>query len=166
MTAHVLMQRQEGFEIRTHFDAPTAAVPHSGPNVFPDEATLPGFKQCLEQYYAAVSQLGRHVATLLAEGLQLPPTFFTDNMFGPSSMSALKLLKYPAEKSNVAEGILGAGAHSDYGLLTFLITDSCPGLEVQLNGRWQRVTPRPKVRNYLKRYCATISRFRVTVLLL
>eukprot|EP00953_Heterococcus_sp_UTEX-ZZ885_P020794 11633-Heterococcus_DN1.PRE.1 len=106
--------RKEGFEIRMHFDEPTAAVPHSGPNVFPDEATLPGFKQCLEQYYAAVSQLGRHVATLLAEGLQLPPTFFTDNMFGPSSMSALKLLKYPAEKSDVAEGILGAGAHSDY----------------------------------------------------
>jgi isopenicillin N synthase-like dioxygenase len=155
------LAKQEGFEIRTHFDEPTAAVPHSGPNVFPDEATLPGFKQCLEQYYAAVSQLGRHVATLLAEGLQLPSTFFTNNMFGPSSMSALKLLKYPAEKSNVAEGILGAGAHSDYGLLTFLITDSCPGLEVQLNGKWQRVTPRPKVCSCLN--CPNVTTMQYTV---
>jgi isopenicillin N synthase-like dioxygenase len=158
----MFLAKQEGFEIRTHFEQPIAAVPHSGPNVFPDEATLPGFKQCLTQYYAAVSQLGRTVATLLAEGLQLPSTFFTDNMFGPSNMSALKLLKYPAEKSNVAEGILGAGAHSDYGLMTFLITDSCPGLEVQLNDKWQRVEPRPKVRECYERYeCHTSKQTEV-----
>eukprot|EP00953_Heterococcus_sp_UTEX-ZZ885_P014682 8301-Heterococcus_DN1.PRE.1 len=90
-------------------------------------------------------QLGRQVAALLAEGLHLHAGAFNAHMFGASSMSALKLLKYPAEKSDAAKGILGTGAHSDYGLMTFLVTDATPGLEVLHKGTWQRVVPRPKV---------------------
>jgi isopenicillin N synthase-like dioxygenase len=130
--------------VRTHSEEPTAR-PLSGPNVFPSEELVLGFKDCMNQYFADMLQLGREVAALLAEGLRLHAGAFNAHMFGASSMSALKLLKYPAEKSDVAKGILGTGAHSDYGLMTFLVTDATPGLEVLHNGTWQRVVPRPKV---------------------
>lgn len=37
---------------------------------------------------------------------------------------------------------LACGAHSDYGLVTFLATDEEPGLELELGGQWVEV---PKV---------------------
>jgi isopenicillin N synthase-like dioxygenase len=42
----------------------------------------------------------------------------------------LRLLRYTAETSDVGAGLLGTGAHSDYGLLTFLAADDVPGLQV------------------------------------
>jgi len=37
---------------------------------------------------------------------------------------------HAAEESNIEEGMFGAGAHSDWGFLTLLITDDVPGLQV------------------------------------
>lgn len=37
----------------------------------------------------------------------------------------------------------GAGAHADWGALTLLVTDGVPGLEVEYNGTWVPVPPRP-----------------------
>lgn len=37
----------------------------------------------------------------------------------------------------------GAGAHADWGSLTLLVTDGVPGLEVEYNGSWLPVPPRP-----------------------
>ena len=37
------------------------------------------------------------------------------------------------------DGVFGAGAHSDYGLLTILATDSSPGLQILHNGAWMDV---------------------------
>jgi isopenicillin N synthase-like dioxygenase len=36
----------------------------------------------------------------------------------------------PGEVSNPAKGVFGAGAHSDYGLITLLATDDIVGLQV------------------------------------
>eukprot|EP00953_Heterococcus_sp_UTEX-ZZ885_P012079 6944-Heterococcus_DN1.PRE.1 len=99
-------ESKEAFDVRTHSEEPTAR-PLSGPNVFPSEELVPGFKACMNQYFADMLQLGRQVAALLAEGLHLHAGAFNAHMFGASSMSALKLLKYPAEKSDAAKGILG-----------------------------------------------------------
>ena len=38
----------------------------------------------------------------------------------------------PGEVSRPEQGIYGAGAHSDYGMITMLATDSVPGLQVSL----------------------------------
>ncbi|CAM6112763.1 unnamed protein product [Calypogeia fissa] len=43
---------------------------------------------------------------------------------------AYRRLKLEAEPSRPEEGVFGCGAHSDYGLLTFLARDSNPGLQV------------------------------------
>lgn len=39
-------------------------------------------------------------------------------------------LVFAGEKSDIELGIFGTGAHSDYGLLTLLVTDDVPGLQV------------------------------------
>ena len=39
------------------------------------------------------------------------------------------------------QGIFGAGAHSDYGCITLLLTDGTPGLQIYTAGSWQNVTP-------------------------
>ena len=41
------------------------------------------------------------------------------------------------------QGIYGAGAHTDYGVLTVLATDSSPGLQIHTQGKWQSVKPVP-----------------------
>ena len=37
----------------------------------------------------------------------------------------------------------GAGAHTDYGVLTILATDESPGLQIHTQGKWQHVKPVP-----------------------
>ena len=56
---------------------------------------------------------------------------------------SLRLLHYPAcDSSEVQDSQLGAGAHTDYGLTTFLFQDSVGGLEIcDKNGDWQEIKP-------------------------
>ena len=42
----------------------------------------------------------------------------------------MNLNHYAATPSDPSAGILGCGAHTDYGALTFLLTDEVPGLQV------------------------------------
>ncbi len=41
------------------------------------------------------------------------------------------------------QGIYGAGAHTDWGVLTILATDENPGLQVFSQGKWAHVKPVP-----------------------
>jgi len=77
---------------------------------------------------------------LLALSLDLPANSFDPIFTHP--MTFLRPLRYAPVKSSPAEGIFGAGAHSDYGLLTFLATDDVPGLEIYLNGKWVEAPPK------------------------
>ena len=38
---------------------------------------------------------------------------------------------------------MGCGAHSDYGVLTLLVTDLTPGLQILKDGDWTDVPPIP-----------------------
>jgi isopenicillin N synthase-like dioxygenase len=44
------------------------------------------------------------------------------------------LLLLVLQLSAPSEGVFGAGAHSDYGMLTLLATDEVPGLQVSHGG--------------------------------
>ena len=128
-----------------------------GCNVWPSEEMLPGWKTTMQTYFQAVHNLGMRMLRILALSLNLPANFFDAEFSRP--MEALRLLHYSEEQSQVKSGVLGCGAHSDYGMLTFLLTDDVPGLEILKrsssssvevveeedggNGQWLRVAPSP-----------------------
>ena len=87
-------------------------------------------------YYDAAVTLGIDILRAIARDLDLQPEHFTDMM--TESLSALRLLRYPPASG--AHNEIGAGAHTDYGAITLLMTDGEPGLQVRPRGKdWMDV---------------------------
>ena len=117
-----------------------AGVPNQGPNQWPDG--LPGFREQMLAYQAAMIGLGRRLMGLLARSVELPAAHFAGGMREPQC--AVRLLRYPPQPADAGGNLLGAGAHTDWGSITILLQDGLCGLEV-LNaaGDWIRATPIP-----------------------
>lgn len=120
--------------------SPESKKPLHGPNQWPDEELVPGFKKSLLEYFNGVRALAMRLLRLFALALQLRPDFFDDKFDKPITM--LRPLHYSADKSRPENGVLGAGAHTDYGMLTILATDDVPGLQIMLSGEWTNVLPK------------------------
>lgn len=112
-----------------------------GPNRWPAKSILPGFQPTMEDYHSKITNLAMDVVRLVAVGLGLEKSYF-DEAF-EDSIATLRLLHYDKRKSNPEQGIFAAGAHSDYGILTLLLTDENPGLQINYRGEWIDVPPRP-----------------------
>ena len=119
----------------------------AGPNQWPSPQKTPDMKDCeafrkvMETYFERISNVGLRTVRLLALSLGLPAQHFDDYFSEP--MAALRLLHYDAVKSRPEEGLFAAGAHSDYGMITLLLTDENSGLQVQTkSGEWVDVPPR------------------------
>lgn len=98
-----------------------------GVNRWPD---LPGFRDTMLAYYDACQSQALAVLRLLSDDLGLPVDHF-DALF-TDPLSAMRLLHYPPASG--AAGEIGAGAHTDYGAITLLLTDGEPGLQVRPRG--------------------------------
>ena len=110
-----------------------AGEPFRGLNAWPD---LPAFRETLLDYFDAVWALGVTVHQPLSVDLGLPEHWFAPHLDAP--MATLRLLRYPGGPASGTE--TGAGAHTDYGSLTFLMTDGVPGLQVRTkDGTWTDV---------------------------
>ena len=124
-----VMDRKEAFNVG--FDLPPddprviAGEPFRGVNIWPD---LPGFRDTMLAYYTAALDFGVALHAAFEEELGLPAGFFAPHFTAP--MATLRVLRYPAA---TAPGI-GAGAHSDYGSITLLMTDGVAGLQVKPRG--------------------------------
>ena len=82
----------------------------------------------------------RHVFRL-ALALGLPRKFFDKDFEDP--LTLLALLRYADVKSVPEEGLYGAGEHTDLGVITILLTDGTPGLQVLTKtGEWMDVPHR------------------------
>lgn len=131
--------QKEAFDLC--FEAPDGALPlrpnpFSGANVWP---ALPGFREAVAAYYAAVFALGRTLLHGFALGLGLPESFFDQFVTAPPSQ--LRMLHYPPNPG--AEVTVGIGAHTDYECFTILLPTS-PGLEVMNGaGEWIDAPPQP-----------------------
>ena len=101
----------------------------------------PAFRALMMAFYDDVFDGARRLQTLLARGLGAPDDFFSACHSGENV--TLRLLHYPPQQSGGLDaGQLGAGAHTDYGLLTLLFQDSVGGLQVQDKaGIWHPVAP-------------------------
>ncbi|EAW09997.1 isopenicillin N synthase family dioxygenase [Aspergillus clavatus NRRL 1] len=137
---------REQFDFATELPPPGPEEPLyrniRGPNQWPDESSIPGFRRAIEAYLAEIGPLADAFRTLIAEALDLPPTALHP-FFDVPQQHKLKLIKYPAPRT--AADAQGVGAHKDSEFLTFLL-QATPhaGLEVQNKaGDWIAAPPVP-----------------------
>lgn len=112
-----------------------------GPNQWPEASVLPKFQPVMEDYHSKMTNLAMQVVRLIAKGLGLGESYFDEDFI--DSIATLRLLHYAKRESNPQEGIFACGAHSDYGIVTLLLTDNNPGLQINYKGKWVDVPPRP-----------------------
>jgi len=119
---------KEGFYLGRTVLPGDKSTPLDGENKFPSEHLLPGWKQTMEEYNQEVWRVSKSLLPHLEAALQCPEKFFVDRFSCP--LVFLRLLHYSEEQSREEEGIFGAGAHTDFGMLTLLATDDVPGLQI------------------------------------
>lgn len=122
--------------------APDVQPPYlrlDGPNQWPDDAVLPGFRALVEEFFARMGALADELMSILAVGLGLPLDTFAD-LFGERPLSFAKLISYPP----TPPGEAGVNAHHDAGFLTLLWQHRVGGLQA-LNpaGEWIDIPPTP-----------------------
>lgn len=118
----------EGFCIAPEFvDEREKEVRDAWP-VETEENGLTGFKETAREYYRKADELGRFLSSLIAEGLGLPSGYFDE--YFEKQMSHCRLIHYYANESKAREENIGAGLHTDWGLITILFQDNVGGLEV------------------------------------
>jgi isopenicillin N synthase-like dioxygenase len=124
---------KESFTMRNLLRVPVAAAR------WPDAA----FRRVAEEFYGQSMAAALRLQRLLARGLDVPEDFFPACHGGENV--TLRLLHYPAvARAAVGEQQMGAGAHTDYGMLTLLWQDAVGGLQVRdSEGQWHAVSPRP-----------------------
>jgi len=110
-----------------------------GPNQWPQEAAIPGFRGCVDDYFARLSGVARQLLRVMSLARGLEETHI-ESVFGANPSPYLKLIRYPRTHA----GGHGVGTHKDSGFLTLLLQDENPGLEAQANDNtWYRVDPLP-----------------------
>ena len=108
-----------------------------GPNLWPAESLVPGFKPTLRRWFNELGSVGDTLMSIIGIGLGLTPDYF-DRAFGAERMSLTKLIRYPA----TPEGQFGVNAHHDAGFLTLLAPGKTPGLQIEsATGEWLNVPP-------------------------
>ncbi|MEM1288583.1 MAG: 2-oxoglutarate and iron-dependent oxygenase domain-containing protein [Pseudomonadota bacterium] len=124
-----VMDQKEAFNMGLDLAADdprvVAGEPYRGINMWPE---VEGFADTFKAYYNAVEDLGTNLHRAIALDLGLDEHFFAEHL--DASMSTLRVLRYPAAP-DPKPGEIGAGAHTDYGSITLLMTDGTPGLQVK-----------------------------------
>lgn len=126
---------KEGFYIGVEVaeDDPKASKEFYGPNIWPSTDLLLGWRKVMEKYHQEALEVGRKIAKLIALALDLDVDFFNKPGMLDEPIAVLRLLHYEGKASNPELGIYGAGAHTDYGLITLLVTDDVAGLQICKN---------------------------------
>lgn len=111
------------------------------PSLWPDEPA--DLRPSWIAYYQALADVAANLMSVMAVALELPADYFEPLIDRP--ITSMRALHYPAlDPDAVPSNSLRAGAHSDYGTLTILRTDSVAGLEIQQpDGTWSAISPEP-----------------------
>ncbi|MBT5571723.1 MAG: isopenicillin N synthase family oxygenase [Alphaproteobacteria bacterium] len=114
------------------------AAGHFIENVYP--ASPDSFRDAATTYYRRLEKLGQTVDAIFALALNLPVDFFRE--FTDAQIGALRIIRYPPTETTPLPGQLRAGAHTDYGTFTLLLSENRPGgLQVHTrDGEWINVS--------------------------
>ncbi|XWS49132.1 hypothetical protein CRYUN_Cryun13aG0137400 [Craigia yunnanensis] len=99
-------------------------------NQWPLEEDLPSWRSTMETYYKKVLSAGTKLISLIALALKLDEDFFEKVGALNEPLAFTRILHYPGDLESSSEEKYGASAHSDYGMITLLVTDGVPGLQV------------------------------------
>lgn len=139
-----IRDQKEGFDLALHLpgDDPdvVAGLPFHGPNVYPKQPL--DFKDFVDELYLRFRSTAEQLCQFFAEAAGLPTDYFLPMVTKP--LAQLRLLHYPSTEHASDEGErVGAGEHTDYGILTLLWQDNVGGLEVRdIAGRLHPVEPK------------------------
>nr|XP_029122231.1 gibberellin 20 oxidase 2-like [Elaeis guineensis] len=93
-----------------------------------------------DRYFREVKELSLKILELLAIGLGSDREYFQEFFkYGELNM---RCISYPPCQK--PEEVLGIGPHCDPSALTVLQQDQVEGFEVFVEGKWQRISPRPE----------------------
>jgi isopenicillin N synthase-like dioxygenase len=111
------------------------------PNIWPDDA--PGLRRALTTYYLDVQALAHRLTTLFTQALEMELDFFETRT--RHSLDTLRVNYFEGlPGQQVLDDQFGIGPHTDYGILTVLLADGTPGLEVLTpDGEWRAVRTVP-----------------------
>jgi isopenicillin N synthase-like dioxygenase len=110
------------------------------PNLWPERPT--GLREAWLAYDAAVAPVVDAVLQAMAIALDLPEQWFTDRC--RTAIVTTRANNYVRRSpAPAAPGQMRMGAHTDYGILTLLLADDVPGLQVQRDGTWHDVATPP-----------------------
>ncbi|THG09503.1 hypothetical protein TEA_008834 [Camellia sinensis var. sinensis] len=91
-------------------------------------------------------EVAKAISRIIALALNLEVDFFDRQEMLGKPIANLRLLHYEGRVSDPMKGIYGAGAHSDFGLITLLATDDVFGLQICKDKdakpqKWEFVAP-------------------------
>ncbi|XP_047167067.1 2-oxoglutarate-Fe(II) type oxidoreductase hxnY-like [Vigna umbellata] len=127
-------------------DDPESKKPFYGQNRWPAPDVLPGWRETMEKFHRETLEVGKAVAKIIALALDLDEKFFDQPKIFGEPIAILRLLRYEGQISDPSKGLYGAGAHTDFGLITLLATDDVSGLQICKNRDakpqiWEDVAP-------------------------
>ncbi|KAH1161020.1 hypothetical protein GLYMA_01G008400v4 [Glycine max] len=127
-------------------DDPQSKKPFYGPNNWPAPDVLPGWRETMEKFHQETLEVGKAVAKMIALALDLDANYFDRPEILGEPIAILRLLHYEGQVSDPSKGLYGAGAHTDFGLITLLATDDVPGLQICKDRdakpqKWEDVAP-------------------------
>jgi isopenicillin N synthase-like dioxygenase len=103
-----------------------------GPNQWPDERDVPGFRSSVERFQREMGAVADELMAAMCLGLGLDPGHL-DQLFGERRSSLVKLIHYPS----TPPGEAGVNSHHDTGFLTLLWQHRVGGLQAQNSaGDW------------------------------
>lgn len=131
-----------GYEPSCDPDSDPEGPETSEENWWPSESRLPGYKKNINHFMTHMLRLSRGLLRMFALGLNLDENVF--DYLASRPYSILKMAHYPGEFTDTREPS-SIRPHTDYELLTILLQDSTPSLEVLSNtGQWLKATPIPE----------------------
>lgn len=133
ITKHATDYREQ-IDLATELPAPSVDEPRyrrlRGPNQWPQEDLIPGFRETITKYIERMTVLSTEFTSLIAEAIGLPPAAFEkffegigESASGTKRQDKLKLVKYPdmGELKQEGEGAQGVGPHKDSMLSSYLL---------------------------------------------